>query len=121
KYCVAQGIRQFLDIGSGIPTAGNVHEIAQKDDPDCRVVYVDIEPVAVAHSEMILQDNPNSGVVRADFRDPHSIRSSSVVHKLIDPTQPVALLVAAVLHFIPKAAEPEKALARYVDWISPGS
>src|ERR671917_1736707 len=69
RYLVSQGITQFLDIGSGIPTEGNVHEVAQVASPDARVVYVDIDPVAVAHSRAILAGNDHADVIRADLRD----------------------------------------------------
>jgi S-adenosyl methyltransferase len=121
RYCVAQGIRQFLDIGSGIPTVGNVHEIAQEQDPDCRVVYVDHEPVAVAHSELMLEDNPNAGVAMGDLTDPDGVLGSDAVRRLIDFDQPVAVLLVAVLHFVPDSANPRSAVARYVDAMVPGS
>src|SRR5436305_342730 len=76
RFCVEAGIRQFLDIGSGIPTVGNVHEIAQELDPACRIVYVDNEPIAVAHSEAILEGNKNATILQADLRDPDTILGS---------------------------------------------
>ena len=73
KFMVDSGVRQFLDIGSGIPTVGNLHEIVQQADPSCRVVYVDRESVAVAHSELLLQENENCLVLQADLRDVNDI------------------------------------------------
>src|SRR6201992_1123105 len=77
-FMVESGIRQFLDIGSGGPTVGNVHEIAQGAAPESRVVYVDKDPVAVAHSELLLQDNDRSGVIQADLREPDKILADPV-------------------------------------------
>jgi hypothetical protein len=113
KFCVSAGITQFLDIGSGVPTAGNVHEIA----PDARVLYVDNEPVAVSHSEFLLRDYPRATTIRGDLIDPSPILASTV----IDYSQPVALLMVAVLHFVPDTANPYEAVAKYVSALAPGS
>lgn len=121
EYLMDAGIRQFLDIGSGIPTAGNVHEIAQRIDPAARVVYVDNELVAVSHSELILRDNPNATIVRADVRDPDAILNSPVTRGLLDLDQPVALFMLALLHFIPDADDPAALVGRYRDALAPGS
>jgi hypothetical protein len=121
RFCVAQGIRQFLDIGSGIPTVGNVHEIAQGAAPDCRVVYVDNETIAVAHSELMLEDNDRTDVVLADLLDPDSVLGSEPVRRLLDFDAPIAVLMAAVLHFVPDSASPHVAVARYVDAMAQGS
>jgi hypothetical protein len=117
RYCADSGIRQFVDVGSGIPTAGNVHEIAQAADPSARVLYVDNEPVAVTHSELLLKDNPNTDAVLGDLTDPGPVLASP----LIDFSQPVAVLMVAVLHFIPDSAAPHDAVARYVSAMAPGS
>ena len=117
RFCAENGIQQFIDVGSGIPTAGNVHEIAQSVNPAARVVYVDNEPVAVTHSELLLKDNPNAAVLRGDLTDPAPVLESS----LIDFTQPVAVLMVAVLHFIPDEAQPHDAVAQYVRAMAPGS
>lgn len=121
RFCVEEGIRQFLDIGSGIPTGGNVHEIAQRLDPSCRVLYVDIEPVAVTHSELMLGDNDRAAAIRADFADPDSILSSAAAQRLLDFDQPMALLLVALLHFVPDEAKPYDAVARFVSRLAPGS
>src|SRR5579884_3165576 len=84
NYLVTQGIDQFLDIGSGIPTVGNVHEVAQRANPNARVVYVDIDPIAVAHSRAILGDAPNVAVIQADLREPESILGHPKVTGLLD-------------------------------------
>jgi hypothetical protein len=121
KYLVHQGVRQFLDIGSGIPTSGNVHEIAQRIDPACRVVYVDNELVAVTHSEMLLEDNPNATILRADMRDPESILRSPVTRGMLDFDQPVAVFMLALLHFIPDADDPAGLVAEYRRGMPAGS
>jgi hypothetical protein len=113
RFCVSAGIDQFLDIGSGVPTAGNVHEIA----PDATVLYVDNEPVAVTHSELLLRDNAKTSVMLGDLTDPEPI----IANPAIDFTRPVALLMVAVLHFIPDDAGPRQALARYLSTLAPGS
>ncbi|AOS63443.1 SAM-dependent methyltransferase [Actinoalloteichus hymeniacidonis] len=121
RYCVQQGIRQFVDLGSGIPTVGNVHEIAQHAAADCRVAYVDNEPVAVAHSRHLLAANPLATVTHADLRDPAAVLAEPTVRELIDFTAPVAVLAVAVLHFIPDEQRPEEILAAYRSVLVPGS
>jgi hypothetical protein len=121
QFCVEAGIRQFLDIGSGIPTVGNVHEIAQRIDPACRVVYVDTEPVAVTHSQLMLQDNDRAAALRADLLDVDTILDSEPVRQLIDFDEPVGLLLLSMLHFVPDEAGPYDAVARYVARMAPGS
>ena len=106
------GIRQFLDIGSGIPTMGNVHEIAQQEAPDARVVYVDNDEVAVLHSRAILARNDNAIAIQADLRHPREILADQQLRDLLDLTQPVALLLVAVLHFFPDADHPAALVAR---------
>lgn len=121
RYLVKQGITQFLDIGSGIPTEGNVHEVAQTASPECRILYVDIDPVAVAHSRAILTGNPRADIVQADLRDLPAIIDDPSARSLIDLTQPIGVLMLAILHFIPDQAEAEGIVAQYRKIISPGS
>jgi SAM-dependent methyltransferase len=121
RELVALGIDQFLDIGSGIPTVGNVHEIAQSLRPGARVVYVDIDPVAVAHSQLILGDNPNAGVLQADLRDTAKILTDPVTTGLLDLDRPVAVLLVAMLHFLPDDAEVADCLRRLREELAPGS
>jgi S-adenosyl methyltransferase len=121
RFCVSRGIRQFLDIGSGIPTVGNVHEIAQREVPDCRVVYIDAEAVAVAHSKLILEDNAYAGAAQANLLDVDGVLGAAPVRELLDFDQPVAVLMAAVLHFVPDSANPAAAVTRYVETMAPGS
>jgi SAM-dependent methyltransferase len=121
RYCITQGIRQFLDLGSGIPTVGNVHEVAQEMDPECRVLYVDIEPVAVAHRELILEDNDRAGALRADLCDVDTVLTAAASSPILDFGQPIAALVTSVLQFVPDAAQPHRVVAEYVRAVQPGS
>ncbi len=121
RYLLSQGIDQFLDLGSGIPTVGNVHEIAQQTNPRARVVYADVEPVAVAHSTALLADNPLASAIQADLRDPDSVLGSEEVRAVLDFDRPIGLLMVAVLHFVPDSDEPHEAIARYREVLAPGS
>ena len=121
RHVAAKGVRQFLDLGSGIPTVGNVHEIAQAADRDARVVYVDMDPVAVAHSHAILADNDNATAVHADLRDVAEVLDSAQTRRLIDFSRPVGLLMVAVLQFVPDRDDPAGVVARYRDALVPGS
>ena len=121
QFLVAQGVHQFLDLGSGLPTVGNVHEIAQKANPHCRVVYVDNEPVAVAHAELLLKDNPLTAVIQADLRKPGNILKNPKVRALIDFDQPLGLLMMAVLHFVSDDDNPLGLIGHYRDALAPGS
>lgn len=120
-FLIDSGIRQFLDLGSGIPTVGNVHEIAQKADPSCRVLYVDIEPIAVAHSELLLAGNDNAAVIRADLRKPGTILAAAETHQLLDLDRPLGLLMVGVMHFVPDSDDPWAIVADYKDKLAPGS
>lgn len=120
RYCLDQGITQFLDIGSGIPTSGNVHEIAQATNPEARVVYVDNEPVAVAHSQSMLESNDRATVVRADLEDIDAVLSPKAL-ELLDLDKPVAVMMVALFHFVPESAQPKQILRSYFDRMAPGS
>ncbi|MCX3062793.1 SAM-dependent methyltransferase [Streptomyces beihaiensis] len=121
RYALDQGITQFLDIGSGIPTFGNVHEVAQRASPGARVVYVDHDPVAVAHSKAVLEGNPDTAVLAADLRTPKDILTSAEVRELLDLDRPVALLLIAVLHFVEDDDDPVGAVAELSAALAPGS
>jgi hypothetical protein len=122
QYLVREaGIRQFLDIGSGIPTEQNVHEVAQAAASGSRVVYVDNDEIAVAHSRLMLEDNPDATVIQADLREPAKILADPETQLLIDFAQPVALLLLAVLHFVPDEADPAQIMATLRDAVCPGS
>jgi hypothetical protein len=115
------GVDQFLDLGSGIPTVGNVHEIAQRINPQARVVYVDNEAVAVAHSALILEGNERAGVVNADVREPDQVLDAEVTRRLLDFSRPVAVIMCTIMHFVPDEDDPERVVHAYRDAIAPGS
>lgn len=121
RYLLCEGIRQFIDLGCGIPTQENVHEIAQKFDPEARVVYVDNDPVAVGHSRQILRDGVGAAVIEADLRDPISIVGHPAVASLIDFSEPVGLLMVAVLQFVPDSDDPVGVVGRFASTVAPGS
>jgi O-methyltransferase involved in polyketide biosynthesis len=120
RYAAGQGVRQFLDLGAGIPTQGNVHEVADAVIDDARVVYVDIDPVAVSESLDILQGNTRATAVWGDVRDPQPILDNPQVRALIDFDQPVALLLVGVLHFVPDEIAYD-AVQQLLGALAPGS
>ncbi|AOS65976.1 SAM-dependent methyltransferase [Actinoalloteichus hymeniacidonis] len=121
RLLLDSGVRQFIDLGSGIPTVGNVHETAQRIDADARVVYVDNDPVAYAHSRSILGKNNGAAAINADLRDVDAVLADPTLRGLIDLDQPVGLLTVAVLHFIPDSDDPSAILGRYHDAVVSGS
>ncbi|HEX9356579.1 MAG TPA: SAM-dependent methyltransferase [Streptosporangiaceae bacterium] len=122
RYLVSEaGIRQFLDIGSGIPTMGNVHEIAQDAAPGARVVYVDNDEVAVLHSQALLARNEHAAAIQADLRRPGEILANSQLRDLLDLSRPAALLLVAVLHFFHDTDDPASLVAELRDALAPGS
>jgi ribosomal protein L11 methylase PrmA len=114
-------VRQFLDLGSGIPTEGNVHEIAQQRDPNSRVVYVDLDPIAVAESLDLLEGNAQVTAIRADLRDPATVLGHPAVRGLLNLDEPVAVLLASVLHFVADDAQAYGLVEQYVDAMAPTS
>jgi SAM-dependent methyltransferase len=121
RFCLAAGVRQFLDIGSGIPTRGNVHEIAYRIVPDARVVYLDIDPVAVAHGRAILAGNERVSMLQEDLRRAGHIVNHPEVRRLLDFDQPMAVLLVAMLHLIPDTDDPGRRVTQLRDAIAPGS
>ena len=121
KFLVGQGIDQFLDIGSGIPTVGNVHEIAQEINPSARVVYVDVDPVAVRHGEEILGENANTAIIQADAREPQAILNHPEVSRLLDFGKPTAVLITSVLLFLTDDDEACRVVRTLRDALAPGS
>jgi len=121
RFAVAEGITQFLDIGSGIPTFGSVHEVVRAVSPQARVMYVDHDPVAVAHSQVVLAGDEHADVLAADLRKPREILDSPQVRGLIDQNRPVALLLVAILHFVEDMDDPYAAVAELRDALAPGS
>jgi SAM-dependent methyltransferase len=121
RFLAEAGVRQFLDIGSGIPTVGNVHEMAQAVAPDARVVYVDIDPIAVMQSRSILHGNPTTDVLCVDMREPAKILADAAGTGLITFEDPVAVLLAGVLHFVPDSDQPGEVVRQLRDALAPGS
>lgn len=121
RYLVSQGIDQFLDLGSGVPTAGNVHETAQAVNPDARVVYVDAEPVVVHASGALLADNATAEMLHADIRHAEAVLNSPEVESLLDLTRPLGLIMVSVLQYIPESDNPERLVARYRRELPSGS
>ena len=120
-HLASLGIDQYLDLGSGIPTAGNVHEVVHAINPRARVVYVDADPVAIAHSAAILEGVPGATSLYADLRNPATVLASSQVTEFLDLTRPVALLMFASLPFVPDQDDPAAIVASYRDATAPGS
>ena len=114
------GIRQFLDIGTGLPTQGNVHEIAQDVAPDARVVYVDNDPIVHVHANALLAGNSTT-VMLADLRQPEAILQARKVREVLDFDQPIAVLLVAILHFIRDDENPAGIVRQLRDAIAPGS
>jgi hypothetical protein len=116
------GVSQFLDIGTGLPTAGSVHEIARACDVRrLRVVYADYDAVVVRHAEALLADSLNVAVVRADLRHPRDLLAEPAVRTMIDLAQPVAVLLVAVLHFLDDTEDPWSIVNQLKDRMAPGS
>ena len=115
------GIRQFLDIGTGLPTQGNVHEVAKAVSPDARVAYIDHDPVVHVHANALLADNTTTIAVQADLREPEVILCHPEVRRLLDLARPVAVLLVAVLHFLSDEEDPSGIVARLRDAMVPGS
>jgi hypothetical protein len=121
EFLVDAGVRQFLDIGSGIPTVGHVHEIAQGAAPESRVMFVDVDPVAVAHSSMMLAGNDRAAVIQEDVRRPERILDAPEARRLLDFDQPVAVLAVGLFHFISDADDPARILSRLTARLVSGS
>ncbi|MET9558481.1 SAM-dependent methyltransferase [Streptomyces sp. NPDC006645] len=121
RYVVGSGVRQILDIGTGLPTSPNVHETAQEVAPDVRIAYVDNDPIVNAHANALLNRSGETSIVLADLRDPQAIVDHPDVRRVIDFDEPVALLLVAILHFITDAEKPERVVATLRDALPPGS
>jgi len=116
-----QGIRQFIDIGSGLPTQGNTHGVVQRVAPDARVVYVDNDPMVSAYAGELLVTDGTTAVITADLRDPDTVLADPALQRLIDPGQPTGLLMTAVLQFVADGSNPWSLVVRYLDVLAPGS
>jgi SAM-dependent methyltransferase len=118
RLLAERGLRQFVDLGCGLPRADNLHQMAARHIAGTRVVYVDRDPLVVAHARALLVDGGNIAALRADLRDPAAVLDSPEVRRLIDPSEPVALVLSAVLHFLPGA---RGVVARLAAAAAPGS
>ena len=124
RYLVAEaGIRQFLDIGTGLPTVNNVHEVAQSIAPESRVVYADNDPIVLAHARALLTSHPagRTAYIQADLHNPEEILGDPAVRETLDLGQPVALMLVAVLHFFPDDEDPASIVAALLAALGPGS
>ena len=124
RYLVAEaGIRQFLDIGTGLPSANNVHDVAQAVAPESRVVYVDNDPIVLVHARALLNSTPEgrTAYIDADLREPENILASPAVAETLDLSRPVALMLVAILHFVIDADNPARVVTTLLDALAPGS
>ncbi|MFF4899817.1 SAM-dependent methyltransferase [Streptomyces sp. NPDC001068] len=121
RYVIDSGVHQILDVGTGLPTSPNVHEIAQETGADVRVAYVDNDPIVKAHADALLNRAGTTSIVLADLRDPKSVVEHPEVRRIIDFDRPVALFLVAILHFIRDAEEPERIVATLRDALPAGS
>jgi len=121
KWMARRGITQFIDIGSGLPTVGNTHQVVAGVRPDAHVVYVDKDPIVLAHSAELLAGSSTATLIQADLCDPGEILGHPALRQLIDFSQPTGLLMTWVLHFVPDAADPWRLVKRYCEAMTPGS
>jgi O-methyltransferase involved in polyketide biosynthesis len=121
RFLAEQGVDQFIDLGAGLPTQGNVHEVVQQVNPDARVIYVDNDPIVLAHGRALLADSRTVDVITADLRDPEAVLTNPATLRLIDLSRPVALLFFAVLQFVLDEEKPAEIVASYQSAVAPGS
>lgn len=121
EFIMAQGIEQILDLGSGIPTVGNVHQVAQSINPDARVVYVDRDPVAVAHSTTMLLDNPKATAIQMDVREVEAILNHEEVRGLLNLSRPLGILFVTVLHYVVDDQDAYDTVDAFTAVAAPGS
>ena len=121
RYLAGQGIRQFLDIGTGLPTMGSVHEVAQEAAPGARVAYADYDPLVLVHARALLASTPDVIAVEADLRRPEAITAHPDIWRHLDLTRPVAVLCVAVLHFVTDDEDPHAITGQLMDAMAPGS
>jgi O-methyltransferase involved in polyketide biosynthesis len=121
KWIAERGVRQFIDIGSGLPTVGNTHQVVQQVHPDARVVYVDNDPMVALHSQAIIEAGNTIAVVCGDLREPASLMDDPELQRLIDPSQPTGLLITGVVMFVSDESDPYGLVSGYVHQMAPGS
>lgn len=120
-WIARQGVRQFIDIGSGLPTVGNTHEVVKKVHPEARVVYVDIDPMVKLHSRTIIESSVTISVICGDLREPEAVLGNSSLQALIDPAEPTGLLMTGVMMFVSESSDPWGLVRHYVRQLVPGS
>lgn len=121
RHMVDQGVRQFLDLGSGLPTVQNTHQVAQGVAPESRVVYVDNDPIVLAHGRAHLAENDRTAVVTADLRRPEEVLGHRDVQRLIDFSQPVGVMLVGILHHLHDDEDPQGVVNAYLDAVPSGS
>ncbi|MBO2446964.1 SAM-dependent methyltransferase [Actinomadura barringtoniae] len=121
RHVASQGVRQFIDLGAGLPSQGNVHEVAQQSLPDAHVVYVDADPVVLTHATALLATDPSTAVIQADIREPEKILADGKLRELIDLSEPTCVLFVSVLHGISDADDPAGIVQAFADQLAPGS
>ncbi|GAA2574982.1 SAM-dependent methyltransferase [Actinomadura fulvescens] len=123
RYTVRRGVHQFLDIGTGIPTAGNTHEVAQELAPEARIAYVDHDPIVLAHARALMAGDGRGRTtfVQADLREPETFLAADEIRNALDLDRPVTLMLVAILHFIRDDEDPHGIVKRLVDALAPGS
>ncbi|MTD55281.1 SAM-dependent methyltransferase [Amycolatopsis pithecellobii] len=121
RYLAQQGITQFLDLGSGVPADGHVHQIAQQVNPDARVVYVDIDTSLAGQARQLLADDPNTAYLAADIRQPADVLDAPETQHLLDLREPVAMLLIETLLHLPEGDDPERIVGSYIAALAPGS
>ena len=123
RFLAEAGIRQFIDIGTGLPTQENTHEVAQKTAPDARVAYIDNDPIVLTHARVLMadQDHGRTVFIHADAREPGKLLADPALTDVIDFTQPVAVLLIGILHFMPDSDDPGKLIRTLLDAVPAGS
>ncbi len=121
RFLVREDIKQFVDIGPGLPTRSNVHEVVRQYEPQAHVVYIDNDPIVLSHSQSLLENTPGVAIIDEDLREPEHILSNPALRELISFARPVALCMTLVLHFIPDSGDPYGIVARLCEALCPGS
>ncbi|WP_106397912.1 SAM-dependent methyltransferase [Actinocorallia populi] len=121
RFLAEQGIRQFLDLGSGLPTVQNTHQVARSVAPDANVVYVDNDPIVLVHGRALLEENERTAVVTSDLRDTRAVLDDPDVNRLIDFTRPVAVMMVGILHHLHDDEDPQGIVKAYLDAVPSGS
>jgi O-methyltransferase involved in polyketide biosynthesis len=121
RHVAQAGVRQFLDLGTGLPSQNNVHEIAQRVNSEARVVYVDNDPIVLVHARALLAADDSTAVIQEDMRDPAKILDHPDTQRLIDFSQPVAIMFVAMLHFLTDHEDPWAVVSAFAERMAPGS